>query len=803
MDAGIFHADLAMTSGLTSAPVTAFGFLTSNPGSITVEPPADPFVNALEVGVAFDPGSGASIPQTLALIGGDISVNGGILRARGGTVQLASRASPGEVLLPADGGPVEIVGSGARGTITLSGGATVDATDIFFEREGRGGTVYIRGGQFFVDNSFVTAHTIGEVDGAATAIDVDVVSMFLTGGANFEAGAFGGLGKAGKLVFRASDTISVGDTSSIVSSSAGSGALGGLEMTAHMIELNGGTVATRNFGDAPAQPLVMNADILRVVNGGTVITETTSGVAAAGPLVVTVKDSLLLSGENASGRSAIRSLNTAGEGATGDTTVTVTEGSARIENGARVGGDLLGGVQSGSILVDVAGDLTITGRDAAGFPSAILNVSGTDGQSGPVDVRAGGMLNLVDGQIRSVSGATGSVGNATVTAGSLSSVNGRIEVGTIGPGDGGILSITTTGNTISLTNGSSISSSTTSSGNAGAVTITTPTLNMNNSTITTSTSGTGSAGSVTITTTGNTLSLSNGSRISSASTGTMANAGDAGSVTIMDSGSFTSNASTVATSAENAKGGDISITAQSVQLLNGTSISASSNAPLLPNGEGDAGNIRIDSASTFVMKNSSITTEASQASGGQITINAPARVQLTNSTVSTSVAGIEGDTTGGDITIDPNFVILQNSQIIAQAFAGTGGNITITAGVFLADPNSLVDASSQLGISGTIDIQAPVQNLSGALVPLSQGYLAATSLLAQRCAARHADGQFSTFVVAGRDGLPLEPGGLLPISTYVRAPGAGTKASATDTALFSQLASASLDVPKLSDECIR
>ena len=217
----------------------------------------------------------------------------------------------------------------------------------------------------------------------------------------------------------------------------------------------------------------------------------------------------------------------------------------------------------------------------------------------------------------------------------------------------------------------------------------------------------------------------------------------------------------VSTAAESAKGGDIVINAQNVQLSNGTSISANSNGPLLPNGEGDAGNIKITSASNFIMQNSSVTTEASQASGGQVTITAPDMVQLVNSKITTSVAGSDADTAGGNISIDPQFVILQNSQILAQAFAGSGGNISIVSNVFLADPNSVVDASSQLGISGTVNIQSPVQNVGGRLTPLSQKFSSAAALLAQRCAARAADGKFSTFVVAGREGLPAEPGGFL------------------------------------------
>ena len=195
-----------------------------------------------------------------------------------------------------------------------------------------------------------------------------------------------------------------------------------------------------------------------------------------------------------------------------------------------------------------------------------------------------------------------------------------------------------------------------------------------------------------------TLSLANGSSISSASTGTdpITNPvdgtteppGTAGNVTITATGSFTSDASNIATSAEANHGGDITIKAQSVGLSNGTLITANSKAPLEVTklvlnqdgllvsqvvGDGNAGNITAHSGSTFVMNNSSMTTEATQASGGQIEITAPEMVQLSYSKISTSVAGSAVDTAGGNIMIDPQFVVLQNSQVIAQAFAGAGG----------------------------------------------------------------------------------------------------------------------------------
>jgi large exoprotein involved in heme utilization and adhesion len=119
-------------------------------------------------------------------------------------------------------------------------------------------------------------------------------------------------------------------------------------------------------------------------------------------------------------------------------------------------------------------------------------------------------------------------------------------------------------------------------------------------------------------------------------------------------------------------------------------------------------------------------------------------------------------TVGGNITIDPQFVLLQNSQIVANAFEGRGGNISIQAQqVFLADPASIVSATSRLGINGAVAIQAPVTNISGAVAPLPQAFAQPVELLRSRCVERLREGTVSRFVVGGRDGVPLEPGTLL------------------------------------------
>ena len=202
-------------------------------------------------------------------------------------------------------------------------------------------------------------------------------------------------------------------------------------------------------------------------------------------------------------------------------------------------------------------------------------------------------------------------------------------------------------------------------------------------------------------------------------------------------------------------GGDITITARNIDLHEGALISTKTLENAL------AGDITLLSATDLTLKGSTISTSAAQASGGNIKLTAPNLIHLVDSTVTSSVQGQAGSN-GGNISIDPQFVVIQNSQILANANAGAGGSITITAtGAVLVDPNSRIDASAgPAGISGSVNINAPIQILSGTLVPLKLAYSQA-GLSGDRCAA-DPTGQFSSFVQTGRDGVPQVPGALSP-----------------------------------------
>jgi len=178
-------------------------------------------------------------------------------------------------------------------------------------------------------------------------------------------------------------------------------------------------------------------------------------------------------------------------------------------------------------------------------------------------------------------------------------------------------------------------------------------------------------------------------------------------------------------------------------------------------GSGDAGSITVSAMRLLMNNGAAISTEAatSTASGGNITLHLRDFLYLVSSEISTSVKGETGN--GGNIAIDPQLVILDHSSIIAQAVEGHGGNITITADQFIPSSDSLVSASSQLGISGTVVINGPRVDVNGALVVLSTQLRGRTEVLREACASR-AGRPLSSLVEAGRGGLPQDPEATLP-----------------------------------------
>lgn len=202
------------------------------------------------------------------------------------------------------------------------------------------------------------------------------------------------------------------------------------------------------------------------------------------------------------------------------------------------------------------------------------------------------------------------------------------------------------------------------------------------------------------------------------------------------------------------RGGDIWVRAETIELTNDMRIETESFET------GNAGNIHLVATDTLTFRNAStITTNARQSDGGDITVSARALVQLQDSTITATVDG-GLDTIGGNIDVTSDVVLLLDSDVRADAFKGRGGRVTIEATALFQDPESRVSASSELGLDGTVAINTIVSDLK-ALVRLPDTF-AATDRLQDRCTLPLQAGVVSRFFVRQNTGIPAAPGGLLP-----------------------------------------
>jgi filamentous hemagglutinin family protein len=205
--------------------------------------------------------------------------------------------------------------------------------------------------------------------------------------------------------------------------------------------------------------------------------------------------------------------------------------------------------------------------------------------------------------------------------------------------------------------------------------------------------------------------------------------------------------------------GDIRLSTPRLSLSNGAEISA---RPVGPTALGSAGNLELEIGSRLRLRDATISTESAAAAGGNIALRVGRVVDLEASTISTSVTS--GRESGGNITLEGDAgaaVVLDGSRIVAQADAGSGGNIVIGSDLFLPDPNSLVSASSSQGIDGQVVTRAPDRDAVDFVEPVATPVVDASTLLDEPCAARRADA-VSSLVVAAREGLPESAAGLLP-----------------------------------------
>ncbi len=634
----------------------------------------------------------------------------------------------------------------------------------------------IEGGRFLLDRSRISAQTRQpDTDGAALGIDIAVTGeMVVRNGSIIEATALdaghpgdirvhvgsltldgGEIGNAIPVNFPVSPD---GDPPGAFATNNG----GSVTVVAReAITLDDGIIASMTPGDPDARDIHIEAPTIRMQRS-VVLTPT-------GAITVTADGPDLVAG---------------GIGNPGN--INIIADTLDITGGSIVYSGTFGGSGEGGNLLIQARHITVADQ------SLISTATTGEGKGGTVTIKADTLTLTGVSDIESDTNAGGDGGEVIITANEVSLLqDSEISSDASGGGNGGEVILTVTG-ALNMTGDSEISSNARDGGQGGNVLITAGELNISLfSQIASDVTGTGNGGNVTVIAGEILVDLA---EISSETFGS----GNAGAIRLEADRIRLINFAQIDSDSErdaSGRAGEITVSVGTLEITRSEIDSTSrgtgeggrielhaTEAILMRDGgrvitnatsRGVAGSIMIDT-SRLEMDRGRLAATASLESenrGGNITVQAP-EVRLTDSTMTTA-ARSEAGSDGGDIAIQQAvFVIVDASEIRADAFGGNGGNIRIEASNgLLITSTSIVDASSELGLQGQIDFRAPVTIISDSVEPLPQAFVQVAKLLQARCESRLQDQQNSTFIVSGREGVPVEPGEMLPSPPSFAQPG--------------------------------
>jgi filamentous hemagglutinin family protein len=765
---------------------------------------------------------------------GALEVSGGTLTLRNAEFSSLSRGS-------GSGGPITISADAMR----VDGGSNpLQSTGIFSSTlgAGRGESITIVAGELTLhNNASVLAQSFGA--GAGGSVVVSVGQLAMTNGGLIGVGAVG-TGNGGKVSLSVDGRLSIDGSNSRLltgissnisipvspetpimvtaeqSSSSGSvigsvtgspgsvlgpvvpgGTPGNITVNAGTLSINNGIISASTLGPANAGDITVSAGSLAITNEGLI-----SGISSSASGVPVVDASGRVVGSrgggnggsvtvNVAGRLSIDALGSqitsaAGFGAGNAGDVTLSAGSLAITNGGEISSGTFAAGDGGSVTVNVAGRLSIDGgtssdfiRRSTGIDAQVL--AGGTGHAGVVTINAGSLVISNGGEISSDSSSVrpGDAGRVTISAGSLAIANGGgISSDTLGPGNGGSVTVNVAGR-LSIDGFSRITSTSSpargTAGNAGEVTISAGSLVITNGgEISSDTFGPGNGGSVTVNVAGR-LSIdgSNGNPAfptgitSNANAGSTGNAGSvsvtAGSLMIGSGGSISTNSN------GSGAGGSVSVTALGELLLDGrgfgnTQIAASATGPR----SGRGGSVTVAANALTIGGGAQIaSTTAGPGKGGDIAVSVANGVTLSgsgpNGASGISAAALLGSSgAAGEVVLTAGGAIALSGGAIASATStasGNAGSVMVTAPqITLTTGGEIVSNTAGTGAGGSVSVTTP-----GALV-LDGAGVANTQIAASAIGPRSGPGGSVTITA---NALTVKGGG--QIASTTAGPGKG------------------------------
>lgn len=657
--------------------------------------------------------------KTLALVGGAIDINGGIITAPSGRIELGSVAGSGAVsLTPTDiGFDLSYEGVSSYGDMQLSGQSAVFSGGV-----GGGGDIEVRGRHIGVESSRIEINSLGNVpggnirvhatesvalggttegqtsilgsrtfgEGDAGEVRIETRRLIVADGADITAETLVGRGRGGNLLLRASESVEVRGTSpngefpsAIGAGSAGPGDAGNVRIsTRQLIIRDGAEVDVSTEAVGAGGTLKVRASELVEVRGSrgeaySTLGAETEGPGNAGSVKIETRQLIISDGAKVG-------AETTGAGDAGD--VTILTGQLIIENGGVAGAQTLSEGNAGTVTVRVDELVEIRGVSPDGKSSVLGAVTTGAGNAGNVTISTEGLIIRDGGGVDVSTEGVGMAGNLTVRASESVLVSGTSADGeyfstlgaeTAGTGNAGDVSIST--GRLIIENGGAVEAQTLSEGKAGTVTVRADELvevrgispDGEPSVLAVGTTGAGNAGDITI---------------------------ETGRLTIRDGGAV------IADTMGAGNAGNLTVRASESVEVGGTSVNRSSALGAVTLGAGSAGNITIETGQLIVSDGGIVIADTVGAgNAGNLTVRASESVEMRGRAFLGAATFNRGD--AGNIAIETEQLKLQSGRIGVNGEAsGNPGSISIVASFIRLDDRAFIDASSATGRGGNVDL---------------------------------------------------------------------------------------------------
>ncbi|MEL7244650.1 MAG: filamentous hemagglutinin N-terminal domain-containing protein [Cyanobacteria bacterium J06573_2] len=498
----------------------------------------------------------------------------------------------------------------------------------------------------------------------------------------------------------------------------------------------------------------------------------TNTIPGTGDINIQAKDTVQFSGIGDIGLPSFILAQVNPDGETNAANININTNQLQLDDGAFILSTTAGNGNTGIVNINVSESVELSGGNIFGAGASIATQVEQEGvgNAGELTVETGRLILNDGGQISSTTRGNGNGGNLLLRASESVELSGIAEDGLSsrifsqvnrgGVGDSGTLTIDTA--KLIVRDGAEIGSGTFGEGNGNDLKITaSESVELSGvgiegegfgSVIASEVSdgAIGNAGNLTIDT--KRLIAQDGAVISSATVGT----GNSGDLTIRASESMTvENESFISARTRGAgSAGNLNVTTDNLRVLDESQFSVSSGRG---GDEFPAGSLFIDANSIFLDNQASLNAETATGSEGNISLNSQDVILRRNSKITTNATG---NATGGNININTDILALaENSEIVAQAEEGRGGNINITTQGLFQFPGTRIDASSQLGIDGIVEIDATDTDPSRQVTELPEGIIDTENLLATSCLVP-SDRDRGKFIVTGRGGLANTPSGV-------------------------------------------